>query len=41
MLNGLLILSMTGHNIVHLAIQYSKVELKKQHDLVACVCDYQ
>jgi hypothetical protein len=39
MLNGLLILSMTGHNTVRLAILFSKVELKKQHDWVACVCD--
>uniref|UniRef100_A0A0D3HCK3 ZFPL1-like U-box domain-containing protein n=1 Tax=Oryza barthii TaxID=65489 RepID=A0A0D3HCK3_9ORYZ len=37
MLNGLLILIMTGHNTVHLAILFWKLEAKKLHDWVACI----
>jgi hypothetical protein len=30
---------MTGHNIVHLAIQFWKLEVKKLYDWAVCVCD--
>jgi hypothetical protein len=38
MLNGLLILIMTGHNTARFVIRFLKLEMKKLRDWVASVC---